>query len=54
MYYIVQGYRNALINKVWFFDDIYMTIYFWGFVAVVFGIGTVVFKRLKVHFADVL
>jgi teichoic acid transport system permease protein len=54
MYYIVKGYRDALINKQWFFQDIYLTIYFWGFVLVVFGIGTVIFKRLKVHFADVL
>lgn len=54
MYYIVKGYRDALINKEWFFQDIYLTIYFWGFVLVVFGIGTVIFKRLKVHFADVL
>ena len=54
LYYIVQGYRDALIEKEWFFNNIYMTIYFWAVVLVLFGIGTVIFKRLKVHFADVL
>lgn len=54
MYYIIKGYRDSLIDKEWFFQDIYMTIYFWGVVAVVFAIGTIIFKRLKVHFADVL
>ncbi len=52
--YIVSGYRNALCNKIWFFEDWQYTIYFWGFVAVFFLIGRVIFNRLKVHFADVL
>ena len=54
MYYVVNGYREALIEKEWFFNNLYMTLYFWGFVAVIFAIGAVIFKRLKVHFADVL
>lgn len=54
MYYIVTGYRDSLINKVWFFEHFDMTVYFWIVTAALFVIGTVVFKRLKVHFADVL
>lgn len=54
MYYIVAGYRDALINKVWFWDNFYMTVWFWFVTLGLFGVGTVVFKRLKVHFADVL
>ncbi len=54
MYYVVYGYRGALMDKVWFFEDLPLTIYFWAFTAVMFGIGTLVFKKLKVHFADVL
>lgn len=52
--YIVGGYRSAIIDKVWFFEDFYYTIYFWMFTIVIFGIGALIFKRLKVHFADVL
>lgn len=54
MYYIVAGYRDALINKVWFWENLPLTVYFWLLTAVLFGIGTMIFKRLKIHFADVL
>jgi teichoic acid transport system permease protein len=52
--YIVNGYRSAIYEKSWFFEDFYSTMYFWMFTVVLFGIGALVFKRLKVHFADVL
>ncbi len=52
--YIVNGYRSAIYEKTWFFQDLGYTLYFWGVTVVLFGIGTLVFKRLKVHFADVL
>jgi len=54
LYYIVQGYREALIDKRWFFEHPGMTVYFWCFTAAVCILGITVFKRLKVHFADVL
>lgn len=54
MYYVVTGYRDSLISKVWFWEKIYETAWFWGCTIVLFGIGTLVFKKLKVHFADVL
>lgn len=54
MYYVVMGYRDALINNVWFWQHGTLTAYFWALVLVLFIIGSVVFRRLKVHFADVL
>ncbi len=54
MFYIVQGYRDALINKVWFFENFYWTAYFWILTICIFALGALIFKRLKVHFADVL
>lgn len=54
VFYIVNGYRSALIEKQWFWEDFYSTMFFWVITAVVFGIGALIFKRLKVHFADVL
>ena len=54
MYYIVNGYREALLRKVWFFEHPGLTLYFWGLTAVLFVLGTTVFQKLKVHFADVL
>ena len=52
--YIVNGYRSAVYGREWFFQDFFSTVYFWMFTVLVFGLGTMVFKRLKVHFADVL
>ncbi len=54
MFYIVNGYRSAMLEKTWFWEDFYSTMFFWIITAVIFGIGTLIFKRLKVHFADVL
>lgn len=54
VYYVVNGYRSAMFEKSWFWQDFYSTVYFWIVVAVLFGLGALIFKRLKVHFADVL
>lgn len=52
--YIVNGYRSAICEQQWFFEDFFSTMYFWMVTVVLFGVGALVFKRLKVHFADVL
>ena len=52
--YIVEGYRSAVYRQEWFFQDFFSTMYFWIATVILFGIGAAVFKRLKVHFADVL
>lgn len=54
IYYIVDGYRDALINKVWFWEKSGITIYYWIITIFMLGFGASVFKKLKVHFADVL
>lgn len=52
--YIVNGYRSAIYKHEWFFQDFFSTMYFWIATVLLFGLGTLIFKRLKVHFADVL
>ncbi len=54
VYYLVDGYRMALLDKMWFWQHFYSTAYFWIFTVVMFLCGALVFKRLKVHFADIL
>lgn len=51
--YIVNGYRSAVYEREWFFTDFFSTMYFWIITVILFGIGGAVFRRLKVHFADV-
>lgn len=52
--YIVNGYRSSIYEQKWFFQDFFSTMYFWIVTVVLFGIGALIFKRLKPHFADVL
>ncbi|NUU60990.1 ABC transporter permease [Paenibacillus agri] len=54
MYYIVQGFRDSLIDHVLFFERPYQTIYFWVFCLAILTISLKIFKKLKPHFSDVL
>lgn len=52
--YIVNGYRSAIYEKVWFWEHFYSSTYFWIFTISLFCIGTLIFRKMRVHFADVL
>lgn len=54
VYYITQGYRDALIDHVWFWDKPVETFQFWAITAIAFAFGAIVFRKLRPHFADVL
>jgi lipopolysaccharide transport system permease protein len=54
VFYIVQGYRESFIQKVWFWEHWGMTLYFWLATAIILVVGAVVFRKLRPHFADVL
>lgn len=52
--YIVNGYRESVYGHRWFFEDMSGTLYFWAVTVVLFLMGAAIFKKLKVHFADVI
>lgn len=54
LFYIVQGYRDSLISHVWFWERPTLTVYFWVVSIFILGVGASIFKKLKIHFADVL
>lgn len=54
MYYITDGYRDALYNRVWFFEKGGQTLYFWIIAVLLLLVGSTVFQKLEKHFADVL
>ncbi len=54
MFYVISGYRDALLNNIWFWEKPGMTLYFWIFTLLVYMFGTTIFRKLKIHFADVL
>lgn len=53
-YYITEGYRNTFIHHIWFWENMNLTAYFMIISSLIFILGAVVFKRLRVHFGDVL
>ena len=54
MYYVVTGYRDSMLGHIGIWNHASWTIYFWVVTILLFGLGSVIFKRLKPHFADVL
>lgn len=54
LYYIVSGYRDSLINNIWFWEKPYLTLYYWGVALLILFFGKKIFDKLSKHFADVL
>ena len=52
--YIIEGYRDSIINHIWFWEKPYETLYFWTFVGIMLWSGITVFKKLRPHFAEVV
>ena len=53
-WYIVNGYRDSLIYNRWFWEIPWATLAFWVTTMIVGIVGVVLFKKLRLHFADVL
>lgn len=51
-YYIVEGYRDSILSREWFWNRPVLTLYFWVVTLVLFFVGITVYVRLKPHFAD--
>ncbi len=54
LFYVINGYREALIDGKWFFSNFYMMIWFWAITITLNIVGVRLMKKLKPHFADVL
>lgn len=54
VYYIIQGYRDAFLYGIPFWERPLYTAYFWVVAVCCFFFGVIVFRKLKGQFADVL
>jgi ABC-type polysaccharide/polyol phosphate export permease len=54
VYYLVQGYRDAFIFHVPFWEKKSELLVFWMSAGVVFIFGLIIFQKLKKHFAEVI
>jgi teichoic acid transport system permease protein len=54
MFYIVEGYRDAFVNNIWFYEKPYHLLYFWVSTFIILFVSIKLFKKLKIHFPDVI
>jgi len=54
MFYVIQGYRDSFIYFKPFWEHPYLTLYFWAAASFFFVCGSLIFRKLKPQFADVL
>ena len=54
VYYIVAGYRDTIINNIWFWEKPLWSFGYWCALIVLFVISKKVYLRLKPHFSDLL
>ncbi len=54
LFYIVQGYRDSFLGNTWFWQHSKLTIYFWCFTLLMLIVGSVVYRKMRPHFSDVL
>ena len=54
LHYIINGYRESLIDGIWFFEKPKGMLFFWLLTCVLFISGKYLMNKLKPHFADVL
>ena len=50
--YVIEGYRDAILGREWFWDKPALSIYFWTVVLILLMIGGVLYTKLRPHFAD--
>ncbi len=54
LYHLLTGYRESFMGGAWFWDHYKQVAGFWAFTGVLHWLGLRQYKRLSVHFADVL
>lgn len=51
-FYIIEGYRDSIIGRVWFWEKTELSIYFWCIIAFLLIVGGEIYTKMKPHFAD--
>lgn len=54
MFYIVEGYRNSMLEDVNLLSHWVQMLYNWALIGILLYFGTKLFNKLEAHFADVL
>lgn len=51
-FYLVEGYRDSILERNWFWEKSFLGIYFWTITAGMLIIGIKLYIKLKPYFAD--
>jgi len=54
VFYVIQGYRDSMLNSVFFWDRPAYTAYYWSITIIIFVAGIKLFQKLRKHFADLI
>jgi teichoic acid transport system permease protein len=54
LYYIIEGFRNTLLGRDWFFNDLSYTVYFWIFTLFILLVGSGLHLKFRNKFVDYL
>ncbi|MCS0790784.1 ABC transporter permease [Cytobacillus firmus] len=54
IYYLIEGFRNTLLFKIWFFEDLAYTFYFWSFTLFILFFGATIHLKFRKRFVDYL
>ncbi|WP_153463365.1 ABC transporter permease [Sediminibacillus terrae] len=52
--YIVNGFRDSLLNSTWFYEDWRTTLYFWSLTILILFLGALLHENYKNKFVDYL
>lgn len=52
IYYVIEGYRDSVMGRTWFWEKPVQTLYFWGMVVCFAMLGGFVFSRMRDYFAE--
>lgn len=52
IYYLVDGFRNSLLFKTWFFEDAAYTLYFWALTLIILFTGAALHLKFRKNFFD--
>jgi teichoic acid transport system permease protein len=54
LYYLVNGYRAALLGQGWYIFEGNLFLYFWGFTLITIFVGSAIHVKFRRHFVDFL
>lgn len=52
LFYIIEGFRDAILGRAWFFEDIIYTGYFWALIFCILYFGTKIHMKFRKNFMD--